>query len=136
MAELYAKAWDNPTAHNSLDHGDLVLGVEVPVERRRSAYLQVSEKAAFDWALVSCAAAARVDGRRLSQARIVLGAVCNVPYQVQAANELLEGRDLNDALADEVASLILKKAEPVAQNGYKLAIAQTLIHRVLAQLVA
>ena len=136
VAELYAKAWDNPTAHHSLEHGDLVLSVEVPVQGRRSAYLQVSEKAAFDWALVSCAAAARVKGRRLNQARIVLGAVGNVPYEVKAANELLEGRDLDDTLAGKVANLLLEKAQPVAQNGYKLAIAQTLIHRALAQLVA
>ena len=66
----------------------------------------------------------------------MLGAVGNVPYQVQAANELLEGRDLDDALAGKVASLILEKAQPVAQNGYKIAIAHTLIRRVLAQLVA
>ena len=31
MAELYANAWDNPTAHNSLDPGDLILQVEIPV---------------------------------------------------------------------------------------------------------
>src|SRR4029077_5118916 len=62
IAELYAKAWDNPTAHHSLNPGDLILKVEVPVANRRSAYQQVSEKAMFDWALVSCAAAAKVDG--------------------------------------------------------------------------
>jgi xanthine dehydrogenase YagS FAD-binding subunit len=136
VAEFYAKAWDNPTAHHSLEHGDLVLSVEVPVQGRRSTYLQVSEKAAFDWALVSCAVAARVAGRKLSHARIVLGAVGNVPYQVQSANEMLEGRDLDDTLARKVASLILEKAEPLAQNGYKLAIAQTLIRRALTQLAA
>ncbi|HWT77358.1 MAG TPA: hypothetical protein VN648_00930, partial [Candidatus Methylomirabilis sp.] len=136
IAEFYAKAWDNPTAHHSLEHGDLVLSVEVPVQGRRSVYMQVSEKAAFDWALVSCAAAARVTGRKLSQARIVLGAVGNVPYQVQAANELLEGRELDDALAGKVASLILEKAQPLAQNGYKVPLANALIRRALAQLTA
>jgi xanthine dehydrogenase YagS FAD-binding subunit len=136
IAEFYAKAWDNPIAHHSLEHGDLVLSVEVPVQGRQSVYLQASEKAAFDWALVSCAAAARVAGRKLSQARIVLGAVGNVPYQVQAANELLEGQALDDALAGRVASMILAQAQPLAQNGYKLPIARALIRRALAQLTA
>src|SRR5258708_426631 len=33
IAELYAKAWDNPTAHHSLDPGDLILKIEVPVQQ-------------------------------------------------------------------------------------------------------
>lgn len=136
IAEFYAKAWDNPTAHNSLEPGDLVLTVEVPVQQRRSAYLQVSEKSAFDWALVSCAAAAKVDGGKFSQAKVVLGAVGNVPYQVEAANRLLEGQVLDDALATKVADAILEKSQAHSQNGYKIQIARTLVRRSLAQLKA
>ncbi len=136
IAEFYAKAWDNPTAHNSLEPGDLVLKVEIPVQQRRSTYLQVSEKSAFDWALVSCAAAAKVDGGKFSQAKVVLGAVGNVPYQVEAANRLLEGRVLDDALATKVADTILANANAHSQNGYKIQIARTLIRRSLAQLKA
>ena len=135
VAEFYAKAWDNPTAHHSLEPGDLVLKIEVPVQRQRSAYIQVSEKAMFDWALVSCAAAAKVDGGKLSQARVVLGAVSNVPHQVAAANELLEGKTLDDALANKVADVVLEKAQPLSGNGYKVQIARTLIRRALSQLV-
>jgi xanthine dehydrogenase YagS FAD-binding subunit len=136
IPEFYAKAWDNPQAHHSLEHGDLVLKVEVPVQQRRSAYLQVSEKSMFDWALVSCAAAAKVEGGKFSQAKIVLGAVANVPYQVQAANQLLEGKSLDDALANKVADTLLEKAQPLPGNGYKVQIARTLIRRSLAQLQA
>jgi xanthine dehydrogenase YagS FAD-binding subunit len=136
IPEFYAKAWDNPTAHHSLEPGDLVLKVEIPVQQRRSAYLQVSEKSAFDWALVSCAAAAKVDGGKVSQARIVLGAIANVPHQVQAANEMLEGKSLDDALANQVADAIIAKAQALSQNGYKIQIARTLIRRSLAQLKA
>lgn len=134
IAELYAKAWDNPTAHHSLEHGDLVLKVEIPVQQRRSAYLQVSEKSMFDWALVSCAAAGKVDGGRISQVRVVLGAIANVPYQVQAANELLEGKPLDDESANKAADLILEKAQPLSENGYKIPIARALIRRTLMQL--
>lgn len=136
IAELYAKAWDNPTSHNSLEPGDLILKVEVPARPRRSAYLQISEKAMFDWALVSCAAAAEVDGNRLHRACVVLGAVSNVPYQVQAANDWLEGKSLDEALAVRAADLILEKAHAHSQNAYKAAIARTLIRRTLMQLKA
>jgi xanthine dehydrogenase YagS FAD-binding subunit len=136
IADFYSRAWDNPTAHHSLQQGDLVLKVEIPLRQNRSAYLQVSEKAAFDWALVSCAAAARVQDGKLSGARVALGAVSNIPHQVPAANALLEGKQPDDALAGKVADAILEKAHAFSDNGYKIAIARTLIKRALMSLKA
>src|SRR5262249_2126307 len=109
VAELYAEAWRNPEAHNSLESGDLILKVEVPVQNQGSAYLQMSAKTEFDWALVSCAAAGRLDGDKLSQVRVVMGAIANVPYQVEAANRFLEGRALDEGAADKAADILLEK---------------------------
>jgi xanthine dehydrogenase YagS FAD-binding subunit len=134
IAELYAEAWHNPEAHHSLEQGDLILHVEVPVQQRRSSYLQMSAKSEFDWALVSCAAAAKVDGNKLSAARIFLGAVSNVPYQVEAANKFLEGKELDEPTANHAADLILEKAHVLTRNGYKVPIARALIRRALFQL--
>jgi xanthine dehydrogenase YagS FAD-binding subunit len=136
IAELYARAWDNPTSHNSLEPGDLILRVEIPVHNRRSAYIQISEKSIFDWALVSCAAAAAVDGKRLSKVRIVLGAVSPIPYSVKAANDSLEGKELDEEGATKAAGLILEKAHIFEHNGYKVPLVRTLVRRTLAQLVS
>ncbi len=136
IPELYARAWENPTAHNSLQVGDLILRVEIPVQGRRSAYQQISEKASFDWALVSCSAAARVDGKKVGQVKIALGAISPVPHMVRTAHEFLEGKTLDEATADRAADLILAGAQPMEHNGYKLAIARALIRRTLLQLVA
>ncbi len=135
MAELYELAWDNPTAHHSLRPGDLLLRVEIPTTRPRSAYLQVSEKHAFDWALVSCAAAAQVENGRLRQARIALGCVSPVPHQVTAANQFLEGKSLDNDTLDRVADLLLAGAQPHEHNAYKIPMARALIRRTLLQLV-
>jgi xanthine dehydrogenase YagS FAD-binding subunit len=134
IQELYQKAWDNPTAHHSLEHGDLVLKAEIPVLRTRSAYQQISDKALFDWALASCAVAARMDGKTLRQARVVLGAVGNVPHQVQAANDYMEGKTLEEPLAEKVAELLLEDAKPLEGNAYKLPLAKALVRRTLMRL--
>jgi len=136
IAELYAEAWRNPEAHDSLEQGDLILKVEVPVQQRRSSYVQMSDRSDFDWALVSCAAAAKVNGNTLSQARVVLGAISNVPHQVEAANQFLEGKSLDEATTAKAAELILEKPHIHPHNGYKLPIAHALIHRTLMQLKA
>jgi xanthine dehydrogenase YagS FAD-binding subunit len=134
LAELYQKAWENPTAHNSLNPGDLILKIEIPTARRRSAYLQASDKHAFDWALVSCAASANVVDGKLSQPRVALGCISPVPHQVQAANDFLDGKTLDDATASQAADLILKGAQPHEHNGYKVPLAHALIRRTLLKL--
>ncbi len=136
IPELYVAAWRDPEAHNSLAPGDLILRVEVPVQQRRSAYIQMSSKSEFDWALVSCAAAAKLDGNKLSQARVVLGWVSNIPYQVEDANKFLEGKELTEETASKAAEMILADAHVHSDNGYKIPIAQTLIRRTLLQLKA
>jgi xanthine dehydrogenase YagS FAD-binding subunit len=134
LAELYQKAWTEPTAHNSLNPGDLILKVEIPMARPRSAYLQVSDKHAFDWALVSCAAAANVNDGKLSRPRVALGSISPVPHQVAAANDFLDGKTLDDDTVSQAADLILKGAQPLEHNAYKVPMAHALIRRTLLKL--
>ena len=136
LADFYAKAWENPLADNSLNPGDLVLRVEIPTTRRQSAYLQISDKHAFDWALVSCAAAATIEGGRLRRPRVALGCISPVPHQVEAANQFLEGKALDEPNVSQAADMILKGAQPLDHNGYKVPLAHTLIRRALLQLKA
>lgn len=134
--ELYEMAWMNPLAHHSLGPRDLIVSVEIPTTANRSAYIQVSDKSSFDWALVSCAAAARVQDGVLSEARVVLGAVAPIPYQREEANALLNGQRLTPELAARVADQLLEEAEPFADNGYKVPMAKALVQRTLMRLVA
>ena len=134
MADLYAEAFKNPYAHNSLQPGDLIVRVEIPTVRSRSAYLQVSDKHSFDWALVSCAAAAEIEGGKLKSPRVALGSISPVPHEVAAANEFLDGKVLDEATATAVADLILKGAKPLEMNAYKVPMAHALIRRTLLKL--
>ena len=138
VADFYRKAWENPLAHHSLEAGDLVVRVEVPTVRLRSAFLQASEKHAFDWSLVSCAVATGVAGGKMKGPRIALGSISPVPHQVEAANAFLDGKPLplSDATASQAADLVLKEAQPLEHNGYKMPIAHALIRRSLAKLKA
>ncbi|HEX9047496.1 MAG TPA: hypothetical protein VF988_10755, partial [Verrucomicrobiae bacterium] len=134
MADLYQTAFHDPLAHHSLNPGDLILRVEIPAARRRSAYLQASDKHAFDWALVSCAAAAELEGGRLKSPRVALGSISPVPHEVAAANEFLDGKELDETAITQAADLILKDAKPLDHNGYKVPLARALIRRTLLKL--
>jgi xanthine dehydrogenase YagS FAD-binding subunit len=135
IAQLYERAWDSARVHHSLGEADLILQIEVPVMAGgRSAYVQVGEKSEFDWALVSCAAAGRVDGGVLRGVRLALGCVAPVPWQVDAANAFLEGKAPTEENATAAAELMLKGAEPREHNGYKLPLAKALVKRAILKL--
>jgi xanthine dehydrogenase YagS FAD-binding subunit len=134
IGELYSDAWNNPLAHNSLRPADLIVDVEIPTQKNRSAYLQISEKGDFDWALVSCAAAARNTGDQWADVSVFLGAVAPIPYRVESP--LLESGNLSPKAIESIAESIASKATPLAHNGYKVPIAQTLVRRALTRIVS
>jgi xanthine dehydrogenase YagS FAD-binding subunit len=134
MAQVYEKAWKDKTAHHSLEAGDMIVRVEVPMNQGPSAYLQMSEKSAFDWALVSCGAVAKVEAGKIKSARVALGAVAPGPYQMEIVNQFLAGKTLDEAVAEQAAAMLLKDAQPLSQNGYKVPLARALVKRTLLKL--
>lgn len=137
MAQLYEAAWGHAQAHHSLRPDDLILRIEIPVTPgARSVYRQASERRSFDWALVSCAAAGRVEGGRWRGVRVALGGVAPVPWQVEAVNAWLDGREAGEATATAAAERLLQGAEPHEHNGYKIPLAKALVKRSLLALGA
>ena len=137
IAQLYDRAWSSARSHHSLGEGDLILSVEIPVvTNQRSVYLQLSEKGDFDWALVSCAASAVVEGKKLRGVRIALGSVAPIPWRVADADAILDGKELSEEVIAKATSRLLRDATPLEQNGYKVPLAQALVKRALQQLVA
>ena len=137
IAQLYETAWADAKVHNSLGTDELILRIEVPVTAgARSVYLKIAEKNDFDWALVSCAAAGRVEGGKLRGVRVALGCVAATPWQMKEANAFLEGKPPTEENAAKAADLLLQGAEAREQNGYKIPIAKALVKRALAGLAA
>ena len=70
----------------------------------------------------------------LESPRVALGSIANVPHQVAAANEFLDGKVLDEAVAARAADLILQGAKPLEMNAYKVPMAHALIRRALLKL--
>src|ERR1700752_1037691 len=82
-----------------LGRGSLIVAVEVParVEGRASHYLKVRDRESYEFALVSVAAAAAVDGQRIPSARLARGGVAHKPWRLATAESALRGVALDDA---------------------------------------
>ena len=134
MEAFYEDADVNPVAHNSLKPDELVVSVKIPKTRSVSAYIQVSEKETFDWALVSCAVAANMKNNILSDVRLYLGVVSPVPHTNVDAIRKLEGVRLSEAVVKEATDLLLKGADTSEHNRYKVPLAATVAKRAIIAL--
>ncbi len=102
-------------------------------EGRPAAYVETREKQSFDWPLCSSTVVLALDGDKVREARIVLGAVAPRPLRRADLEQKLVGRKLDQASIAGVAALAGEGATPLAQNGYKIALARVTLGRALAE---
>ena len=140
------------TRENVLDPGELVTRVLLPgpisgaeaggdTSRKNdvpshSLYLKAREREAGDFALVSVAAAITLKGTTLVGASVVLGGVAPVPYRAREVEEYLRGMEAGRVDPAHAGSLALPGASPMADNAYKVTLAQNLVKRAVGQLLA
>lgn len=99
---------------------------------RNSTYLKIRDRASYEFALVSVAAALDVQGGTIRAARIVLGGVASAPWRAKAAEAFLIGKAPNRDLFRAAAEAELRAARPQRLNGYKIVLARNAIVRALA----
>jgi xanthine dehydrogenase YagS FAD-binding subunit len=125
---------NTPERDNVLDRGDLIVAIEVPanVEARASHYLKVRDRASYEFALVSVAAALATDGRRIRSARLAMGGVAHKPWRLTAAERSLRGLSLEDidGLRSAIAASFID-ARPLAHNAFKVELAQRVALRAM-----
>ena len=120
---------------NSLKHGEMVTGVEVPSVEKESmqAFLKFTLRKPVDFAIVSVATVITVKAGVCTDARIALGAVAPGPVRAKKAEEMLVGRPVDEKAAADAAEAALAGAKPLSMNAYKIVIAKTLVKRAILQ---
>ena len=101
----------------------------------QNATYEVREKEALDWPLAAAAVALRMQGQKVTKARLVLGHVAPVPWLAKEAGSLLEGKTINENLAAEAASTALSSARPLTKNSYKVQLAKVALKRAILKAV-
>jgi 4-hydroxybenzoyl-CoA reductase subunit beta len=118
LTDLYA----NDGMHYLTRRADEILtSVHLPDRAGwRSTYWKLRRRGSFDFPVASVAAAARFDGDRIVDARIVLGAVASRPLEVPMAAARLAGQVLTDDLIAEAADDAYALAKPMDNTDFEL----------------
>lgn len=104
-----------------------------PPAGMRSQIYEVRHREVFDWPLATAALAYKLDGKKVTAARLVLGHVAPVPWPAQAAAQMLVGKTISEELAEEVGKAALANAKPLSGNAYKVQLARVAVKRAIMQ---
>jgi xanthine dehydrogenase YagS FAD-binding subunit len=125
----------NVRHENILEPVEILTSITVPNSplAARSVYLKFREKGSMDWALAAAAAALRMAGGKVADARIVLGGVAPIPWRAPKAEAALKGKAITPAVLRAAAEAALSGAVALEHNGYKIPLAKTLVRRAIRQ---
>ncbi|MEB0043372.1 MULTISPECIES: xanthine dehydrogenase family protein subunit M [unclassified Pseudomonas] len=138
FADFHRLPGDAPECDNQLADHELITAVELPAESfaAHSSYLKIRDRASYAFALVSVAAALEMDGDVILDARVALGGVAHKPWRDQEAEALLIGEAATVEHFAAFADAVLKHAQPLEHNGFKIELARRAIIRALGDAAA
>jgi xanthine dehydrogenase YagS FAD-binding subunit len=124
---------DKPDRETVLAPGEMIVAVRLPAEAARFAaharYLKVRDRTSYAFALVSAAAALRLDGGVIAEARLALGGVAAKPWRARKAEQLLRGTRADAVAFARAAEAALADAKPSGDNAFKIALARRVVTR-------
>jgi xanthine dehydrogenase YagS FAD-binding subunit len=127
---------DAPERETVLEPGEMIVAVRLPAEAARFAaharYLKVRERTSYAFAVVSAAAALRIEGDTIAQARLALGGVATKPWRAREAERMLASARVDGSLFRRAAEAALADAKPSGDNGFKIELARRIVVRALA----
>src|SRR5204863_6523898 len=117
FSEFHRLPGDTPQVDTTLQPGELITSVDLPASSShlRSLYRKVRDRASYAFALVSVAAALKIEHGGIRDVRLALGGVAHKPWRASEAEQLLRRASAtHDALARAAAA---EHAEATARKG-------------------
>jgi xanthine dehydrogenase YagS FAD-binding subunit len=121
-----------PREHN-LRSDELISEVIVPAVKGdlRVGRYEVRQKEAFDWPYATATVALEMVGSTVKSARVVMGHVAPIPWVSQEAAQVLMGKAITQATAEEAAQAAVSRARSLGKNQQKIILARVAVKRAI-----
>jgi xanthine dehydrogenase YagS FAD-binding subunit len=117
---------------NTLSPRQLVTHILLPpADGIANAAYEVRHGEGPDYPLAAAAAALKIDGGIVRQARIVMGHVAPTPWISDEAAAAIVGRAVNAETAEAAGDAAVAMATPLSNNEYKLQLAEVAVKRAI-----
>jgi xanthine dehydrogenase YagS FAD-binding subunit len=134
IADFHRLPGSTPEIDTTLKPDELILSIDLPASpyAGHSYYLKVRDRASYEFALVSVAAALDVNRGTIRSARIVLGGVAHKPWRAASAEQMLIGKPPGPAVFEAAGQEAVAGAKPYRQNAFKVDLVRRAVARALA----
>lgn len=129
---------DTPHLEHPLEHGELIVGIEVPYTpvAANALYLKVRDRESYEFALASVAVGVTTSDGVIRDARLALGGVATKPWRARRAEEILRGAPADRETFVRAAREELAAARTTSLNEFKVELAQRTMVRALETLTS
>lgn len=117
----------------ALDDDEIITEVRIPVPApgAKQKWIKFRQRKELEFATVSVASVITVSEGKVSDARIVIGAVAPMPYRATGAEDIIKGKAITGIRAALAGDAAVKDAVPLSHNAYKIQIARALVKRAI-----
>ncbi len=121
-----------------LKPGDLLTQVFIPAAWANSRFYfeKIRDRGSWDFQLVSVAAAFRMSGSTIEEARIAVNGVAPYPVRLDAVERLVRGRTADEATQNQAGDLAIQGTRALRHNDYKIVMMRNLVRRAVRSVAA
>ena len=135
--EFFLLPGATPEREHALQAGEMITAVSIPASAvaKCSTYLKVRDRASFEFAVVSVAAALRIEKAKIVDVALAAGGVGTKPWRLRASEAALTGVRPNDRTLLAAAKMASDGAQPLSRNAYKIELLPRAVFRALKDLL-
>ena len=116
-----------------LKPGELLTTIRIPSTWAGATfyYEKVEDRKAWDFALMTVAAAARISGGVIEDVRLAVNGAAPVPLRLEDSERIVRGQAPSDALGLRAGEAAVQDAQPLRHNDYKVPLMRNLVRRAI-----
>ena len=116
-----------------LEPGELLTAIRIPATwaGARFYFEKARDRQVWDFPLVNVASAIKVDGGRIGDVRLAVGAVAARPLRLETVEQAITGRPLNEETATVAGEMAIEGALALRHNAYKIPLMRNLVRRAV-----
>ena len=116
-----------------LQPGDILTAIRIPSTWAGAQFYfeKVRDRQVWDFPLVNVASAMKINGGKIDDARIVVGAVSATPKRLANVEGFVKGKARDEQTADTAGKMAVEGAQTLRYNGYKVPLMRNLVKRAI-----
>jgi xanthine dehydrogenase YagS FAD-binding subunit len=138
LNEFFTASEIDVTCENVVTNQEIITNIMLPAtgDHVKAFYIKQGQRESYDWSMADVAVVLHMKGSKCEEARIVFGAASSVPLRRTAAEQVLQGKKVNDKWIEQAAEAALEGATPLAKNAYKVPLFKAVTKRTIEKAIS